>query len=86
MNLLCFEKLETSHLYAYLHIGLFYSSSMVCPPVQGDNPRALARGLSPAQTDKPWYNNLHQSYQCRICILQNDFVLKFAFSGKGGII
>ena len=31
---------------------------MVCPPVQGDNPRALAlaRGLSPVQAEKPWYN------------------------------
>ena len=28
--------------------------SMVCPLVRGDNPRA--RGLSPVQTDKPWYN------------------------------
>ena len=25
---------------------------MVCPPVQEDNPRALASGLSPVQTDK----------------------------------
>ena len=24
-----------------------YRSTMVCPPVRGDNPRALARGLSP---------------------------------------
>ena len=29
---------------------------MVCPPARGDNPRALARGISPVQTDKPWYN------------------------------
>ena len=28
----------------------------VCPPVGGDNPRALASGLSPAQADKTWYN------------------------------
>ena len=24
--------------------------------IRGDNPRALASGLSPAQADKPWYN------------------------------
>ena len=24
---------------------------MVCPPVRGDNPRALASGLSPVQVD-----------------------------------
>ena len=29
---------------------------MVCPPVRGDNPRALASGLSLVQADKPWYN------------------------------
>ena len=29
---------------------------MVCPPVQGDNPRAVASGLSLVQADKPWYN------------------------------
>ena len=28
----------------------------VCPPVRGDNPRALASGLSPVHADKPWYN------------------------------
>ena len=32
------------------------SYTMVCPPVQEDNPRALASGLSPVQADKPWYN------------------------------
>ena len=28
------------------------SYTMVCPSVRGDNPRALASGLSPVQTDK----------------------------------
>ena len=28
---------------------------MVCPPIRGDNPRALTRGLSPVQADKQWY-------------------------------
>ena len=27
----------------------------VCPPVQGDNPQALASGLPPEQADKLWY-------------------------------
>ena len=27
------------------------SYMMACPPVRGDNPRALASGLSPAQVD-----------------------------------
>ena len=30
---------------------------MVCTPVRGDNPRALASGLSPTQADKPRYIN-----------------------------
>ena len=29
---------------------------MVCPPVQGDNPRVLASGLFPVQADKQLYN------------------------------
>ena len=32
------------------------SYTMVCPPLRGDNSRALASGLSPLQADKPWYN------------------------------
>ena len=33
------------------------SYTMVCPSVRGDNPRALASGLSPVQVDKPWCNH-----------------------------
>ena len=29
---------------------------MGCPPVRGDNPRALASGLSYVQVGNPWYN------------------------------
>ena len=32
------------------------SQTTVCPTVRGDNPRALASGLSPVQVDKPWNN------------------------------
>ena len=32
------------------------SYTMGCPPVRGDNPRALASGLSYVQMDNPWYN------------------------------
>ena len=34
-------------------VRLCYSYNMVCPPVRGDNPRALASGLFPVQMDKP---------------------------------
>ena len=42
LKLLIFMKLRT----------LCNCSSVVCPPVRGNNPRALARGLSPVQTKK----------------------------------
>ena len=32
------------------------SYTMGCPPVRGDNPRAVASGLSYVQVDNPWYN------------------------------
>ena len=32
------------------------SYTMICPPVNGGNPQAVASGLSPVQADKPWYN------------------------------
>ena len=32
------------------------SYTMGCPPVRGDNPRALASGLSYVQVDKHGYN------------------------------
>ena len=42
------------------------SYTIVCPPVCGDKPRALASGLSPRTGGQPWYNEfiLHQ---CRTC-------------------
>ena len=43
------------------------------PPVQGDNPRAKACGLSPMQVDM--YNNsvtiLYHLHQCRPCTLRD---------------
>ena len=50
---------------------------MGCPPVRGDNPRALASGLSYVQVDKHGITNLHHLPQCR------PFRAKV---GKGGII
>ena len=35
-----------------LELGISYSYTMGCPPVRGDNPRALASGLSYVQMDK----------------------------------
>ena len=50
---------------------------MGCPPVHGDNPRALASGLSYVQVDKHGITILYHLYQCRPCI--------HAKVGKGGI-
>ena len=43
-------------LYKLDKIGISNSYTMGCPPVRGDNPRALASGLSYVQVDNPWYN------------------------------
>ena len=48
---------------------------MGCPPVLGDNPRALASGLSYTQVDKHGINILYHLHQCRL----------HAKVGKGGI-
>ena len=60
------------------------SYTMGCPPVHGDNPRALASGLSYVQADNPWYNyyvasgflNQRSDKICEICGRQtmDDFV------------
>ena len=54
---------------------------MGCPPVRGDNPRALASGLSYVQVDKHGITILYHLNQCRPCTSQ-DIRDKI---GKGGI-
>ena len=44
-----------------------YSYTMGCPPVRGDNPRALASGLSYVQVDKHGITILYHLHQCRPC-------------------
>ena len=46
------------------------SYTMGCPPVRGDNPRALASRLSYVQdeVDKHGITILYHLYQCRHCI------------------
>ena len=41
------------------------SYTMGCPPVRGDNPRALASGLSYVQVDKHGIIILYHLHQCR---------------------
>ena len=45
--------------------GLCNSYTMGCPPVRGDNPRALASGLSYVQVDKHGKTILYHPHQCR---------------------
>ena len=40
---------------------------MGCQPVRGDNPRALASGLSCVHVDKHGITILHHLHQCRPC-------------------
>ena len=49
----------------YTRQGLGNSYTMGCPPVHGDNPRALASGLSYVQVDKHAITILYQLHQCR---------------------
>ena len=43
------------------------SYTMGCPPVRGDNPRALASELSYVQVDKHGLTILYHPHQCRPC-------------------
>ena len=43
------------------------SYAMGCPPVRGDNPRALVSGLSYEQVDKHGIAILYHIHQCRPC-------------------
>ena len=63
-SLVLFPKLST---VTYLFISC-NSYTMGCPPVRGDNPRALASGLSYVQVDKHGITILYHLYQCRPCI------------------
>ena len=62
--------------------NLSNSYTMVYPPAQGDDPQALASGLSLVQVDKSWF------YIALIGVAllgMKYFMLKFAISCKGGI-
>ena len=68
-----------------MHIHILSNSyTMGCPPVRGDNPRALASGLSYVQMDKfgiTISNHLHQ--QISVDLAHHEIL--YAKVGKGGI-
>ena len=49
------------------HRWISNSYTMGCPPVRGDNPRALASGLSYVQVDNHGITILYHQHQCRPC-------------------
>ena len=57
------------------------SYTMGCPPVRGDNPRALASGLSYVQVDKHGIN-IYTTY-ISVDVAHHD--ISYAKVGKGGI-
>ena len=54
-----------------LEDGTSNSYTMGCPPVRGDNPRALVSGLSYVQVDKHGITILYHLHQCRPCTLRD---------------
>ena len=53
----------TIHTKVYIH----NSYTMASPPVRGDNPQALASGLSYVQVDKHGITILYHLHQYRPC-------------------
>ena len=47
--------------------GNSYTCTMACPPVRGDNPRALASGLSYVQVNKHGITIVYHLNQCGPC-------------------
>ena len=55
-------------LYEVIAVAVFSNSyTMGCPSVHGDNPQALASGLSYVQVDKHGITILDHLRQCRPC-------------------
>ena len=65
------RQLYTCKSYSWLdhfqHRIFSNSYTMGCPPVRGDNPQALASGLSYVQVDKHGITILNHLHQCRPC-------------------
>ena len=57
---------------------------MVCPPVRGDNPQALASGLSPVQAIILWNNYFIPPL--KTLLIAKYLLLKLAFHGTDGLI
>ena len=66
-----YYKVTSDSLWEIEHVrfccGTSNSYTMGCPHVLGDNPRALASGLSYVQVDKHGITILYHLHQCRPC-------------------
>ena len=61
-------KIKRSRALCYIVTVIISSCyTMGCPPVRGDNPRALASGLSYVQVDKHGITILYHLHLCRPC-------------------
>ena len=56
------------HIAQLRELGAICNSYIIaCPPVHGNNPRALASGLSYVQVDNHGITILYNLHQCRPC-------------------
>ena len=60
------DVIRESKILAFF-FNLRNSYTMGCPPVRGDNPRALASGLYYVPVDKHGITILFHLHQCRPC-------------------
>ena len=58
---------SVQQFFFYFSTKTCNSYTIGCPPVRGDNPRALASGLSYVQVDKHGITILYHVHQCRPC-------------------
>ena len=65
--------------YLTFNIGISMKGalSMGCPPARGDNPRALASGLSHVQMDESGITILYHLHQCRPCTSRDILCLSW---------
>ena len=66
------ESVKINVAICHISFMIFKSFIIVCPPIRGDNPRALARGLSHVQVDNHGRTILYHLYLYRPCILRNS--------------
>ena len=70
-----FKCMSLYHFQMRRHM-ISSSYTMGCPPVRGDNPRALASGLSYVQVDRHGITILYHLHQCRPCTSSDISLVK----------